>query len=309
MSALRELARVADLLEGEVRTDEPLARYTTYRLGGPASLLIEPASTADVEKVAQKLRELDEKPPILIVGRGSNLVVSDHGFPGLVLRLGRTFSWIRPWEGVDGGVEAGAAATQPQVANWAARRGLSGVEWMVAVPGSVGGAVKMNAGAHGGEMAAVLREAVVFDLDRPEVRVATAGDLGFSYRRSSVEGSTLVLEARMGLRPVGAQEVITRMEAFRDHRARTQPGALQNAGSVFKNPPGDAAGRLVEAAGLKGSKVGGASVSELHANFFIAGEGSTAQDVRDLVTLVRERVRERFGVDLEPEIRFVGSFD
>jgi UDP-N-acetylmuramate dehydrogenase len=249
-----------------------------------------------------------DAPPVLALGRGSNLVVSDEGWPGVVVRLAASFSWIEPLEDEAPGLRAGAATPMPLLANWSARRGFAGLEFAIAIPGSVGGAVRMNAGAHGRETADALHSARVFDLDSLELHHLKASELDYSYRRSNLTDRQLVLEAQWALEEAPAAEVRERMDGYRKHRAETQPGAVQNAGSVFKNPAGDHAGRLVEAAGLKGFRVGGAAVSELHANFFIADAGASAQDVYELVAQVRSRVGARFGVDLVPEIRFVGHF-
>jgi UDP-N-acetylmuramate dehydrogenase len=309
-----DLTQVADLLRAKtkarVETDFSLARYTTYRLGGPAALYVEPASAQDLELLGGALRGDDEaggRPPLLILGRGSNLVISDKGFDGVVLRMAGGFAWLR--SSGPAGVVAGSSSTLPQLANWAARRSLSGMEFAISIPGSVGGAVRMNAGAHGSEIAERLTSVTVFDLDKLELRRPETSSLGFSYRRSSLTEDDLVIDASFELEPGDATEIRDRMEQYRQHRSSTQPGAAQNAGSVFKNPPGRSAGKLVEAAGLKGFRVGGATVSELHANFMMAGEGATAQDVYDLVQTVRRKVLESSGVELEPEVRFVGSFD
>lgn len=312
-----KLDRLADRLRdgfaGSVSRDVRLARFTTYRLGGPAALLVEPAGIDDLEELGSALRDLDPERDIevLAVGRGSNLVVSDAGWPGIVVRVGAAFSWVDVWTGAgapEGGVRTGAGTSLPQLANWAARRGLAGLEWAVGVPGSVGGAVRMNAGAHGTETSDVLAEVRVFDLAAAGLVTRPAGSLDLGYRRSNLEASDVVVEASFSLERDDPSAIKERTESFRQHRAATQPGAAQNAGSVFTNPPGDSAGRLVEAAGLKGFRIGGASVSELHANFFMAGESASAQDVFDLVREVRNRVRDASGVDLVPEIRFVGSF-
>ena len=167
----------------------------------------------------------------------------------------------------------------------------------------------MNAGAHGSETADAIHSARVFDIDTLDLEDRDADGFGFSYRRSNLTDRHFVVDATWALGKTEPAAVRSQMEGYRKHRAETQPGAVQNAGSVFKNPPGDSAGRLVESAGLKGLRVGGASVSTLHANFFIAGEGSTAQDVFDLVHVVRAKVLDAFDVDLEPEIRFVGSYE
>lgn len=311
MSLTELLRRLEGSFEGRVAEGTPLARATTYRVGGPAELFVEPSSIDDVRRLSEALRAEPGSVPILPLGRGSNVVVSDAGFPGVVLRLGGAFSWVRAWdrEGEAPGLIAGSATALPQVANWAARRAMTGAEWMIAIPGSVGGAVRMNAGAHGGDMSLILDRATIFDLGAGIVEERSGDHLGYAYRRSDLKEHEVVLDARVVLSAAEESAVRRRMEAFRDHRARTQPGAVQNAGSVFKNPPGDSAGRLVEAAGLKGFRVGGARVSELHANFFIADDGASAQDVHDLVAVVRERVREGTGVSLEPEIRFVGAFE
>ncbi|MEA2497916.1 MAG: UDP-N-acetylmuramate dehydrogenase [Actinomycetota bacterium] len=312
MTLKRVEDRLKERFHERVQSGVKLARFTTYRLGGPAGLYIEPASVEEVEVLARVLQEEGATDvATLALGRGSNLVISDEGWPGLVIRMGPQFSWIKddgPAEGDGGTLTAGAATALPLLANWAARRALAGLEFAVAIPGSVGGGVKMNAGAHGGEMADHLTSARVFSLDSLTVEERPAQSLDLTYRRSNLGPADLVLDARFDLVSGAAETIRERMEAYRKHRAETQPGAVQNAGSVFKNPPGDSAGRLVEAAGLKGFRVGGAAVAQIHANFFIAGEGATAQDVYDLVTSVRGRVLERFGIDLEPEIRFAGAF-
>lgn len=295
-------------LEGRVERDFPLARLTTYRLGGPAALYAEPATTADLELLGSVLsrHSAEGAIPVLALGRGSNVVVADKGWPGVVVRLGAAFSWIRRRGAT--GLVAGGSTSLPLLANWSARRGLSGVEFLTAIPGSVGGAVRMNAGAHGGQVSDCLESAVVFNLESLSLFERNRAALDLDYRRSNLTERDLVTEARFELRPDEIDAIKRRLDSYRRHRSETQPGAVQNAGSVFKNPPGDAAGRLVEAAGLKGFRVGGAAVSELHANFFVAGSGATAQDVFDLVHEVRARVQEAFGIELQPEVRFVGSF-
>ena len=299
--------RLTERARGTVQSDYPMSGLTTYRVGGPALVYLEPADVDDIEILAEALRDEGGDVPILVLGRGSNLVISDSGFKGVVLRLGMSFSWIRG-NGPDGMV-AGSATPLPMVANWAARRSLSGVEFAIAIPGSVGGGVRMNAGAHGGEIVDTLAEAKVFDLRAGSVDSRPAAALGMTYRHSDLADHEVVIEASFRLRGDQEAAVRERMDAFRRHRAETQPGALQNAGSTFKNPPGDSAGRLVEAAGLKGHRVGRVAVSQLHANFFIAEEGATAQQVFDLVHEVRRLVRERTGIELTPEVRFIGSFD
>jgi UDP-N-acetylmuramate dehydrogenase len=298
-----------EVLDGEVDTDRDLGPLTTYRVGGAAALYVEPASVEDLEAVGRVLRGSEaEDLPVLPLGRGSNIVISDEGFPGLVIRLASAFSRIEVRSDGEDGLVAGGSTPLPTLANWAARRGLAGLEFLIAIPGSVGGAVRMNAGAHGREIRDSLASVRLFDLDLMTVDVRDASTLGFRYRGSDLTDRHVVVDATFNLTHADRDEVRERMESYRRHRAETQPGALQNAGSTFKNPPGDHAGRLVEAAGLKGFAVGGASVSTLHANFFMASEEATSQDVYDLVHEVQARVRDRFDIELEPEIRFVGSF-
>ena len=310
MSDLVSLAaELRDRLTGSVETDRQLGALTTYRVGGPAALYVEPSSIDDLESLAKVLREQgNDDLPILSLGRGSNIVISDQGFPGLVIRLGSAFSTVRSRDDGEEGLIAGGAAPLPTLANWSARRDLAGLEFCIAIPGSVGGGVRMNAGAHGREIRDSLTSVRLFDVDRVQIDVRDADTLGFRYRGSDLTDAHVVVEATFALTPEPGGAVRERMETYRRHRAETQPGALQNAGSTFKNPPGDHAGRLVEAAGLKGFSVGGASVSELHANFFMASEGATSQDVYDLVHEVRARVLDRFGIELQPEVRFVGDF-
>ena len=303
--------RLGERIAGRVETDVGLARFTTYRVGGPAAAYLEVAEEADVIALSEILREPElgvEDLPVLPLGRGSNLVISDSGFPGLVIRLGSSFSRIEALPDDRPGAKVGAATSMPQLANWAARRAFSGFEWAISIPGSVGGGVRMNAGAHGGEIADALTSVSLCKLDSFVTSEVPAEELGMTYRRTNLTERDLVLEAVFHFEAADGPEVKARMEAYREHRAATQPGALQNAGSVFKNPDGDSAGRLVESCGLKGFNVGGARVSELHANFFIAGDGASAQDVYDLVHEVRRRVLDQTGVELEPEIRFVGEF-
>jgi UDP-N-acetylmuramate dehydrogenase len=307
--AAPEAAQVADVLKptirGLVTSGAPLAPFTSYRLGGAAAVLVEAWDESDLVATAGAAARFGL--PILALGRGSNVLVSDGGYPGVVLRLGKGFDWMREREGA---LEAGGAARLPQMANWAARRGLGGLEFAVAIPASLGGAVRMNAGAHQSSLSEVLEWVRLYRLGAPGATVLAAGELGLRYRSSGLDDSDLVCAARLVLEPAPREEVLQRMQRYRDHRSATQPAEARNAGSMFKNPPAPApsAGRLIEESGLKGHRVGGAEVSPKHANFFLAHPGARAQDVYGLLVAVQAAVLERTGVLLTPEVRLIGAF-
>jgi UDP-N-acetylmuramate dehydrogenase len=287
-----------------LRRGFPLAPLTSFRLGGPAALYLEAQSQDDLSAVGRVLRETGL--PFLVIGKGSNLLVSDEGFPGLVLRLGRSFRWAAR----DGDrVSAGGAMPLPALAGVALSHSLAGLEFGVAIPASLGGSVRMNAGAHGHSLDEVLETAEVFLTEEDRLKVVPADEAGFRYRDSALPERSVVVGASFRLHPGDPTEIRALMDEAREWRRATQPLAEPNCGSVFKNPPDDHAARLVEAAGAKGLSVGGAQVSEKHANFIVARGGATANDVHLLISLVRDRVHERFGVLLEPEVHLVGEFD
>jgi UDP-N-acetylmuramate dehydrogenase len=293
----------AAALGGRVERARPLGPLTTYKVGGPAALFAEVATDADLAAVAEVVAATGV--PTLVVGKGSNLLVADRGFPGLAVVLGGEFAAV-VIEGTT--VRAGGAAALPVVARHTVRAGLAGFEWAVGVPGSVGGGVRMNAGGHGSDMAASVVEATVVDLAAGRTSDLPASALAFGYRRSSVTRSHVVTGATLALRPgerAAGERLLSEIVAW---RRANQPGG-QNAGSVFTNPPGDSAGRLIDVAGCKGLRLGSAEVSTKHANFFQADPGGSADDVRALMDRVRARVREETGVDLVPETRMVGFDD
>ena len=287
-----------------VRTAFAMAPLTTFRIGGPAAIYLEPESDRDLVAVGEAVRQTSI--PFVVIGKGSNILVSDRGFPGIVLRLGRGFRWAAR----DGDVlSAGAAMPLPALAGVALSHGLSGLEFGVAIPASLGGAVRMNAGAHGHELAEVVRAVEVFELENGAVRTIAAADAAFVYRSSELPRDGVVVAASVALSATDPSTIRARMDEARDWRRRTQPLAEPNCGSVFKNPPGDHAARLVEAAGGKGRAVGGASVSAKHANFILAAEGARAADVVELVRSLQDLVAARFDIRLEPEVHLVGEFD
>jgi UDP-N-acetylmuramate dehydrogenase len=302
-----DLATAGSLLRREcgrrVRTGISLAPLTTFRVGGPAALYLEAEDDADLEAAGLAVR--DTGVPLLVLGKGSNVLVSDAGFPGLVLRLGRRYRWAAR-EGTR--LTAGAAMPLPALAGVALRHGLSGLEFGVAIPATLGGAVWMNAGAHGSEMGDVLARIDVFAMLLGRRSSIEASGLTFSYRATSIPADGVVVGAELTLAVGDEPAIRARMDEARDMRRRTQPLAEPNCGSVFKNPAGDHAARLIDATGLKGTRVGGAHVSAKHANFIVADHGASAEDVRGLIRLVREHVLDATGVELEPEVRLVGSF-
>lgn len=291
-------------VEGKVARNEPIARFTSFRLGGPALVFVEPVDSEDLRRAAGVISVWDI--PIVTIGRGTNLLVSDSGFRGIVIRLGEKFDWITS-EGSS--ITAGASTALPQVANRAARLSLTGLEFSIAIPATVGGAVRMNAGAHGSSISDVLEQALVCRLKTGDLDEVKTGELEMSYRRTALRDHDVVCSARFGLTPGDRKTILQTMASYRSHRTETQPLEAHNAGSMFKNPQGDAAGRLIESVGLKGFRVGGAEVSGKHANFFLAHASATAQDVFDVMAQVQRVVAERSGIHLEPEVRLVGQFD
>ena len=287
---------------GRVRTDVRLDGLTTYKLGGAARWYAEAADRADLRALAGAWDGGDGS-GVLVLGRGSNVIVADEGFEGLVIRLVGEFLTIRH---LPDRIEAGGAVGLPRLARSAVAEGRLGLEFMVGIPGTVGGGVRQNAGCHGREMVDVLEEAELFDLATAEWRVLSAGDLRLEYRSSAVRTFQVITTAWFGFDPGEPSRGAERMREITRWRRLHQPGGTLNAGSVFKNPPGDAAGRIIDDLGLKGMRVGGVRVSEKHANFFVADRDATSGDVRRLVTEVRRRVREATGIDLEPEVRFAG---
>lgn len=300
---MREIVeRLRREVQGPVSEDTPTGRYTTVGIGGPADILVEATCSEDVAAVCRIASETGT--PMRVLGAGSNVLISDRGVRGIVLHMGRRFRDIR----FDGArVFAEAGATLPRLAKQAADRGLSGIEFGGGIPGTVGGAVVMNAGAHGGEIAQIAKEVYVVDRTGQTVRYE-GEEMQFSYRRSRLSGvyDCVVVGATFELTPDDPERVRERMRAFALRRRETQPLGVASSGSVFKNPPGDYAGRLVEAAGLKGLREGQAMVSEVHGNFIVNLGGATSDDVLRLIDRVRQQVKSRFGIQLQLEVELIG---
>ncbi|MDR7420087.1 MAG: UDP-N-acetylmuramate dehydrogenase [Armatimonadota bacterium] len=286
----------------DVRRDEPLARHVQFRIGGPADLLVVPRSLEELEAAARVLFAVGVVPVVL--GQGSNVLIGDRGIRGVVLKLGKGVDRVRIRDTV---VEAEAGAGLPALALQTAKRGLAGLEFAAGIPGSVGGGVVMNAGAHGHAMDEIVEHV---DLVTPTgAQRLDRAALGFRYRTSVLQGEPwIVTRVTMRLRPEAPATVKARLNAWLAHRGATQPIGPPSSGCVFRNPPGDHAGRLIDQAGGKGLAVGDARVSTLHANYIINEGQARAADVLALAEQVRQRVREHAGVTLEMEVKLLGEF-
>lgn len=290
-------------VEGEVIPGAPIAPWTSYRLGGPADLRVEIAQPAGLAALSHAAA--DSGLPVLIVGRGSNMLIADQGFRGIAVRLGEGFRWV-DIDQEAGILRAGAGTPLPTVAARAAEAGLAGLSFAAAIPASVGGAVRMNAGAHGGEVGDVVSEVELWRLEHARSERVTGRDAGFSYRLSTLPDDSIVVWTSFRLAPGDPFDIREQMEQAKEQRRATQPLNLPNGGSVFKNPPGDHAARLIEEHVGKGTTIGGARISEVHANFIVAPSGASADDVLELIDLARRKVAEATGIELETEIKLIG---
>lgn len=296
------LEAAAAVLGDRAHRGSALGPLTTYRVGGAAALFVVIESEADLALVVRAVNAGPMPLPLLVVGKGSNLLVADNGFPGLAVQLGDSFAGVEI-EGTT--VRAGGAASLPVVARRSVAAGLTGFEWAVGVPGSIGGAVRMNAGGHGSDLAASLQRVRVRDLATGEDGVVPAAQLSLAYRHSGIGSSQVVLWAELGLVAGDRAQAEAELAEIVRWRRANQPGG-QNAGSVFTNPLDDSAGRLIDHAGAKGLRIGTAEVSPKHANFIQADEDGRADDVFALMVEVRRRVAEDSGVVLVPETHLVG---
>lgn len=287
-------------VRGRLRADEPMARYTWFRVGGPAEVLFEPA---DIEDLQSFLQARPSDVPITVIGGTSNILIRDGGIPGITIRLGKAFAHI-VIQGEQ--VHAGAAAADVNVARRVAEAGIGGLEFLVGIPGTVGGALRMNAGAYGTEIKDVFQsaEAVTEDGDCVQLDIA---EMGFGYRRCIVPSSYIFIGATLQGTSGDVSAIQARMKDIQESRETTQPVRERTGGSTFANPEGHSAWALVDAAGCRSLKVGGAMVSEAHTNFLINTGGATALDIETLGEEVRRRVKEASGIELDWEIRRLGA--
>ncbi|RAI59246.1 UDP-N-acetylenolpyruvoylglucosamine reductase [Roseicella frigidaeris] len=290
--------RAIPAIRGRVQAGAPLAPFTWFRVGGPAEWLVRPA---DAEDLVALLAGLPAGMPLTVLGAASNLIIRDGGLPGVALRLGGGFGAVvvEP-----DGITAGAAALDVTVAQHAAAAGLGGLEFLSGIPGSIGGAVAMNAGAYGSEVKDVLDWAEVATADG--IRRLAAGELGFAYRHARLPAGAVVIRARFRAAPDAPAAIATRMEDIRAARDASQPVRARTGGSTFTNPPGHKAWALIEAAGCRGLALGGAQVSEKHCNFLLNTGGATAAELEALGETVRARVLAQSGIALEWEIKRLG---
>lgn len=288
--------------KGTISTDVPFSEHTTLRIGGPAAVWLIAESIEDV--ITARDTALALEVPLLVIGKASNLLVSDEGYNGVVLTLGHHFNH---WSVQGETVSAGAGITFGRLINEVAQAGLSGLEFAAGIPGTLGGALAMNAGTHTQWLASVVKSVTITDLHRPGVVIdVPSTDFEWGYRQSSLRDNEIVLGAKLLLKQGDSAEILDTIKLSIDKRKQAQPLRLPNAGSVFKNPIDNFAGKLIEAVGLKGYRIGDAQYSELHANFIVNKGSATAVDVKSLMALAQDRVRESYGIELQPEIRFIG---
>ena len=288
-----------------LREGEPMSRHTSARIGGPADFFVGVDSANELAEAVREALRCGAR--FFVLGAGSNILASDRGVRGLVIK-NRTSAITFAERGETIIVRAESGVGLPTLARQCVLRGAAGLEWAATVPGTVGGAVVGNAGAHGSDTAACLRLATILQ-GNGGVREYSKADLKFAYRKSALKNGerAVVLSAEFALKRGDPNELQARVDSFIMHRKRTQPPGA-SIGSMFKNPPGDYAGRLIEVAGLKGMRIGKAEISPIHANFFVNLGGASANDVYSLISLAQSKVREKFGVELELEIELVGDW-
>lgn len=298
----RAYARLLGRIAGEVRRDEPMRRHTSFRIGGPADLFVVCDTVSDLALATEVLD--GEQVPWVVVGKGTNLLVADAGYRGAVLVLGSGFR-RRARDGE--ALRAGAGAILAHVVQDAFRHGLAGMEFAVGIPGTLGGAIAMNAGSRDVWMSSVVESVTLF-VPGSGLEKVHGADVDWGYRTSGLDARGIIVEAEIRLEEGEPNRIRYEMERSLERRRATQPVGAPSAGSVFVNPPGMSAGRLIEQAGLKNTRLGGARVSDVHANFIVNDGGASAEDVLGLIRKIRLIVKETHGVELRPEIRFLGEF-
>lgn len=296
------LAKLYALNIGKVRENEPMSNHTTIKIGGPADIFVEPSTPENLQKIMELINEYDIK--WRAIGRGSNLLVSDNGIEGVVIKLG---SGLDQLEINENEVKVGGGYSLVSLATSISRKGLSGLEFAGGIPGSVGGAVYMNAGAHGSDISKILTKALILFNDG-KLEWLTNEEMEFSYRTSILQSKRpgIVVEAVFKLQPGDRETIIAEIQKNKDYRKVTQPWNYPCAGSIFRNPLPNYAGKLVEEAGLKGYSIGGAKISEMHGNFIVNAGNATASDVLKLIDYIKKTIDTQYGIKMETEVEIIG---
>jgi UDP-N-acetylmuramate dehydrogenase len=293
---------IQELNIGKVKRNEPLSQHTTMKIGGPADLFIEPSSLENIQKVMTFIKE--RQLPWRAIGRGSNLLVSDKGIEGVVIRLGSGLSHLSINES---SITVGGGHSLVSLSTLISKKGLSGLEFASGIPGSVGGAVYMNAGAHGSDINKILTKAHVLFEDG-SIEWLSNNEMEFTYRTSVLQKKRpgVVLEAEFKLTKGDRTAIVSQMQKNKDYRKETQPWNFPCAGSIFRNPLPNYAGKLIEEAGLKGFQIGGAKISEMHGNFIVNAGNATAKDVLDLIQYIKDKILQLYGIKMETEVEIIG---
>ncbi|SDM03834.1 UDP-N-acetylmuramate dehydrogenase [Bacillus sp. OK048] len=296
------LTEIQELNIGKVKKNEPLSLHTTMKIGGPADLLIEPSSLENIQKVIAFINE--RKLQWRAIGRGSNLLVSDKGIEGVVIKLGSGLDHLSI---NDSTIRVGGGHSLISLSTLISKKGLAGLEFASGIPGSVGGAVYMNAGAHGSDISKILTKAHILFEDG-EIKWLSKDEMEFTYRTSVLQKKRpgIVLEAEFALTKGDRAAIVSQMQKNKDYRKETQPWNFPCAGSIFRNPLPNYAGKLIEDAGLKGYQIGGAKVSEMHGNFIVNAGNASARDVLDLIQYIKDTIQNSYGIKMETEVEIIG---
>ncbi len=300
----RQRRGLVEIMAEGVQLDRAMSEHTTFRIGGKADAVCFVKELRELQQLLSYLSK--ERLPYLVVGGGSNLLVRDSGFKGVVIIMRDKLATVEHHEENDQIVVAGGGLALSDLVKYSSQKGLGGLEFLAGIPGTVGGAVTMNAGAFGKDMGSVVQEIELMTPER-ELRSRHRSDLTFSYRASSIQEGTVVLKASLQCTRETPKIVSKRVADYLTRRKATQPLEYPSAGSVFRNPPNDYAGRLIEETGLKGKKIGGAMISPKHANYIVNTGGATANDVLALMEMAKKKVRAETGIELEPELKVVGD--